>query len=197
MRDPEHASRAVSAALEMQSTLAELRTRFTAQGWPDIQMGIGINTGLMNVGNMGSEFRMAYTVLGDAVNLGSRLEGVSKQYGVGIVVSESTSAAAEGILFRELDLVRVKGRDRPLRIFEPLGPEGAQTARQVHELGVYNEALAYYRTRDWKRAEQRFTELLAAHADNPLFALYRSRVRFFRENPPPERWDGVFTHDTK
>jgi adenylate cyclase len=197
IQDPEHATKAVTAALEMQRTLSGLRTKFVRLGWPDIQMGIGINTGPMNVGNMGSEFRMAYTVLGDAVNLGSRLEGLSKQYGVGIVVSESTSAAAEGVLFRELDLVRVKGRDSPLHIFEPLGLDNTLTARQVHQLAAYNDALAAYRAGGWERADELFAELVVEQAETPLLALYRSRISYFRENPPPDGWDGVFTHVTK
>ena len=87
-------------------------------------MGIGINTGLMNVGNMGSQFRMAYTVLGDAVNLGARLEGQTRIYGVDIVVSEFTQAATEGIAYRELDRIRVKGKEQKVTIYEPLGLEG-------------------------------------------------------------------------
>ena len=122
--DDQHAAHAVAAALEMQQILATLRDEFRAQHWPEVRMGIGINSGPMSVGNMGSEFRMAYTVLGDAVNLGARLEGLTKQYGVGIVVSETTRDAAPGFRYRELDLVRVKGREQPLRIFEPLGVAG-------------------------------------------------------------------------
>ncbi len=118
LRDERHGLHAVQAALDMIRALGEVQEDFKARGWPPIKIGVGLNSGVMSVGNMGSEFRMAYTVLGDAVNLGSRLEGLTKQYGVDIIVSETTKAAAPEYAYRELDRVRVKGKHEPVVIYE-------------------------------------------------------------------------------
>ena len=108
------------AAFDMVKAVAALDAPFKERGWPEIRVGVGIATGDMNVGNMGSEFRIAYTVMGDTVNLGSRLEGLTKQYGVDIIVSDHTARLVPDYAFRELDLVRVKGKNEPVAIFEPL-----------------------------------------------------------------------------
>src|SRR3569623_1994855 len=140
----EHASRAVQTALDMQAALAQLNQEFAARGWPEVKIGVGVNTGRMSVGNMGSEFRMAYTVMGDAVNLGSRLEGITKQYGVGILVGEETRKLVKDVVFREVDKVRVKGKDEPVAIYEPLGVEGAVDKKGLDELKVWNQVLRLY-----------------------------------------------------
>ena len=197
MEDAEHARNGVLAALEMQSTLDRLRPRFIERGWPEIRIGIGLNTGVMSVGNMGSEFRMAYTVLGDAVNLGSRLEGITKQYGVGIIVSETTRAAVPDIVFRELDRVRVKGKELPVSIYEPLGPTDALDPQTLEEATVFAEALAHYRSKAWKAAEKLLDRLQAGAPDSMLYQLYRERINYVRANPPAGDWDGVFRFHTK
>jgi adenylate cyclase len=116
--DPDHAEHGIAAAVEMIANLKLLNEQNRARNWPEIRIGIGLNTGLMSVGNMGSEFRMAYTVLGDAVNLGSRLEGITKQYGVDIIVSEFTHAhAPDKFNYTELDRVKVKGKNEAVTIF--------------------------------------------------------------------------------
>ena len=122
VQDPQHARNAVLAALEMQAALVGLNQKFAPLGWPEIQVGIGINTGQMTVGDMGSSVRLAYTVMGDAVNLGARLESKTKEYGVSILVGQGTQEAAGGIAFRELDCVQVKGKHHAVRIFQPLAP---------------------------------------------------------------------------
>jgi len=197
LADPDHARHAVLAAMEMQSVLAELRPQFMARGWPEIRIGVGVNTGIMSVGNMGSQFRMAYTVMGDAVNLGSRLEGITKQYGVGIIVGENARHKVPGVVFRELDRVRVKGKDEPVAIFEPLGLEGQVDKAVLDELELFGQALACYRGQDWEGAKAGLDALLARSPDSHLYQLYQERVEYFRTNPPGENWDGVFVFQTK
>lgn len=197
LADPDHARHAVLAALEMQTVLAELRPQFMARGWPEIRIGVGVNTGVMSVGNMGSQFRMAYTVMGDAVNLGSRLEGITKQYGVGIIVGEHTRHKVQEVVFRELDRVRVKGKDEPVAIFQPLGLEGQVDKAVVDELELFEQALACYRSQDWDGAEAQLQALLKMAPDSHLYQLYLERVAYFRATPPGENWDGVFVFQTK
>jgi adenylate cyclase len=196
LADREHARNAVRAALGMVARIAELQDEFRARGWPEIRIGVGISSGPMNVGNMGSRFRMAYTVLGDTVNLGSRLEGLTKQYGVDIAVSAATAAAVPDYAFREIDLVRVKGKAEPVAIYEPIGPRTAVSAHEIEDAARLAAALESYRRRAWDEADGILAALEAADA-RPLYAIYRERIRHFRGDPPPAGWDGVFVHQTK
>jgi adenylate cyclase len=152
LRDKNHAQHALNAALQMNAAIKEISAKFSAKGWPAIRMGFGLNTGSMVVGNMGSSFRMAYTVMGDSVNLGSRLEALTKYYGVDIIVSEFVKAQTPDMLYRELDIVRVKGKDKSVTIFEPLGSLEHVTKETVAELSLYREALQHYRNQDWNLA---------------------------------------------
>jgi len=197
VHDPEHGRHALEAALEMESELENVRAAFSARGWPKISIGIGLNTGVMSVGNMGSEFRMAYTVLGDAVNLGSRLEGLTKEYGVTTIVSETTRDAVPGFLFRELDRVRVKGKERPVAIFEPVGPEDGVEKLILDELELFRNGLKQYRMQQWDQAELQMLNLQRAHPERKLYSLYLNRIAHFRQQPPGDGWDGVFTHTSK
>jgi len=195
--NPGHASSAVVAAMNMQRELERLAPRFIGEGWPALRMGIGINTGVMRVGNMGSRFRMAYTVLGDAVNLGARLEGLTREYDVGVIVGETTRGAAAGICFRELDLVTVKGKIEPVAIFQPLCRDEEMDDAARAELALFHEVLPAYRNREWEKAASLIAELTRLSPGLRLYRLYEERIEYFRRNPPSEDWDGVFAFKTK
>jgi adenylate cyclase len=197
VRDAEHASKAVKAGLDMQAALVELNEEFEKKGWPNIQIGVGVNTGQMSVGNMGSQFRKAYTVLGDAVNLGSRLEGITKVYGVGFIVAEATAEKAHEYLYRELDRVRVKGKAEPVTILEAVGLKSEVSEEQRKRTGYFRRFLALYRQQQWDEADNALDELLKEEPASVLYTLYKERIQIFREDPPEADWDGVFTHETK
>jgi len=186
-----HARDAVEAALEMQQRMTPLREQFRARGWPELAIGIGVNTGPMNVGDMGSRFRKAYTVLGDAVNLASRLEGLTKAYGVGILCGDDTRRAAPDFTWREIDRVRVKGRAQALSIWEPLGREIDE--EKAAELARWNEALALYRARNFTMAGK----ILASLPERPLHRNLRDRCTAYLVAPPPADWDGATNFATK
>lgn len=190
---PDHAGRAVASALLMQHSAARLNREFQARGWPALQIGIGINSGLMHVGDMGSRIRRAYTVMGDAVNLGARLEGITKIYGVGIVVSEFTRAQAPQFAYRELDRVRVKGKTEPVAIYEPRGLLLESDALEQTLLANWSRLLELLRARDWDAASAILLEL----PQDGLRALYAERLRRYRAAPPDYDWDGVTSFDTK
>jgi adenylate cyclase len=195
--DPEHARHAVLTALAMQQSVTALAEPFRARGWPPLQIGIGINTGVMTVGDMGSPVRKAYTVMGDAVNLGSRLEGITKEYGVGIVVGEQTREKIADISFRELDRVRVKGKDEPVAIYEPLGLTAELPAATLDELKLWQHALRLYRARDWDQAELQMYNLSQRSPACRLYALYAERIVALRASPPDDSWNGVTIYQTK
>ena len=192
--DENHVQHAVNAALDMVKVLEIVNKKFSEKNWPIINMGIGINTGNMAVGNMGSSFRMAYTVMGDAVNLGSRLESLTKNYGVGIIVSQQVKNQTPAILYRELDIVRVKGRDKPVIIFEPLGVDKQVSIELRDELALYKQALKHYRSKNWDLSEIQFLNLQALHPHSTLYEVYVSRIKQHRRVPPSFNWDGVFNY---
>lgn len=193
--DPKHAQHAVLAALEMQRLAAELSTQFKAKNWPEIRIGVGLNTGMMAVGNMGSSFRRAYTVLGDPVNLAARLEGLTKEYGVGILVSETTKEAAPDIVYRELDRVRVKGKGLAVSIYEPVGSSAEVSAQQLGNIKQFQQALAHYRAQQWDEAVAILQSL--PQADEVLVSLYMNRIAEMRAHTPGAAWDGVTSFTTK
>jgi adenylate cyclase len=197
LTDSEHARHALYAALEMIIELKIIQADFRARGWPEVNIGIGLNTGVMNVGNMGSEFRMAYTVLGDAVNLGSRLEGLTSKYGVNIIVGESTRGAIPEFIFCELDLVRVKGKNEPVAIFEPVGLKHGIDKSVTSELSSYEQALRSFRSLNWDRAEVEFSNLIQSNPGRKLYQVYLDRIMYFRVAPPADDWGGVFDHTSK
>ena len=197
MSDAQHSRNAVLAGLEMQATMQALQPQFRARGWPELNIGVGVNSGRMSVGNMGSDIRVAYTVMGDAVNLASRLEGLTKQYGVDMIVGESTRKACGDLAFRELDRVRAKGKSEPVAIFEPLGPAAALDEARHAELALWHQALKLYRAQQWDMAELQLINLQRMHPTVPLYTAFVGRIAYFRKNPPGAAWDGTWTFDTK
>ena len=195
--DAEHARQAVISAIEMQQACTALREKFRAKGWPDLKIGIGVNTGKVRVGDMGSKVRKAYTVMGDPVNLASRLEGRTKEYGVGIMVGENTERVVKDILYRELDRIRVKGKNEPVAIFEPLCLEAEADKKLKDEIKIWRDALKAYRAQSWDQVEMNLLNLQRMNPDSYLYQMYGERVARFRKNPPGANWDGVTTFDEK
>lgn len=195
--EPCHARNAILAGIEMQQTLEKLQPYFKERGWPEIHVGVGINTGKVSVGNMGSEARVAYTVMGDAVNLASRLEGITKIYGVGVIVGENTRNAVSDFICRELDQVRVKGKDKPVSIYEPIGMPGQVEQAVLEELKMFQQALKLYRKQDWDQAELQLYNLQRLSPECRLYQVYAERIAYFRNNPPGADWDGVYEFKTK
>jgi adenylate cyclase len=195
--DAEHARQGVITALEMQSVAAQLNEKFRAKGWPTLKIGIGVNSGNVRVGDMGSKVRKAYTVMGDPVNLASRLEGRTKEYGVGILVGEGTEKVVKDVVFKELDRIRVKGKNEPVAIYEPLCLESEADKKLKDELKLWRDALKAYRAQAWDQVEMNLLNLQRMNPDCYLYEKYAERVIQFRKNPPGPNWDGVTTFDEK
>ena len=184
---PEHADHACSAAVRMLERLKELNVGFAARGMHTLDIGVGINTGPAVVGNMGADIRFDYTAIGDSVNLASRLEGLNKYYGSHILISGDTRGrVTDGrFTFREVDRVRVKGKQHPIVMYELMIANSDILPR-------FEEGLARYRVRDFIAARAIFEDLAAAHGDGPS-RLYAERCADYMEHPPPGDWDGVYT----
>ncbi len=197
----DHAARAALAAIDMLEKLDEMKKRWAAEGKPVLDIGIGLNSGLMRVGFMGSERMRSYTVLGDNVNLGSRLEGTNKNYGTHIIVSETTYQHARGVAYgRWLDAVRVKGKREPVNIYELLGrlePGGKPPSHMTKLIEVFEAGLRHYRAKQWDQAEGAFKQAIALRGVDPPSTIYLERIAHFRGEPPPAEWDGVYEFKTK
>jgi len=192
-----HAKKACQCALDMIRLLPKINAEFKAQGLPQIDLGVGVNTGDMSVGNMGSETVRSYTVMGDAVNLGSRLEAINKQYGTRIIISEFTYQEVKNdFICREVDWVRVKGKQQPVKIFELIAntSEGVQNRQFLEK---FKAGFEKYHQRNWKEAQQFFKDALESNPSDSPSKLYLERVESYLHTPPPDSWDGVFEMKTK
>jgi len=197
--DDEHAVKACLTALDMQVRLVELREKLKSEGRAELRARVGINSGPMVIGNMGSNRIFDYTVMGDNVNLGSRLEGANKAYGTFIMCSDATRALAkEKIIFRELDLLRVKGKTEGVLVFEIIAKKSDSLSDLKQKaLDVYHQGLDAYKERRWDEGIALFTEALSLDQDDPPSKVYIERCKEFKINPPPDDWDGIFTMRTK
>jgi adenylate cyclase len=195
--DAQHARNGVLAALDMQKECKVLNEKFAARGWPTLKIGVGVNTGNVRVGDMGSQVRRAYTAMGDAVNVASRLEGRTKYYGVGVLVGETTRSAVKDVVFREIDRIKVKGKDEAVSIYEPLGLEGEVERKALEELKLWHQTLRAYRTQQWDQVEVSLLNLQRMNPGCELYTLYADRVTQFRRTPPAAGWEGVTAFDEK
>jgi adenylate cyclase len=194
---PDHALRACRAAVHMLERLAVLQVGWKAAGYPPLEIGIGINTGPMVVGNLGSDVRVDYTVLGDAVNLGSRLEGTNKQYDTRVVIGEATwLQVRDATTCRRLGAVRVKGRHDPVRIYE-LRALGTPSGLEATAIDAFEGALEHWAARRFAEAGAGFEAVLALWPGDATCRLYLKQLERFRAEPPPGDWDGVITMETK
>jgi len=193
IHDPNHAHQAVLAALKMQQKIKTMQADFKQMGIQEVAAGIGIHTGEMNVGDMGSDYRRAYTVLGDAVNLGSRLESLTKFYGIKILVSENTRQQCPDIVFRYIDYVRVKGKQDAIRVYEPIALKTTMNSNQTERYQRHQTAFDAFLSGDWDLAEALFKQLYA-DTQEILYLHYLERLE---EIKTKEEWDGIYTHMNK
>ncbi|MBD3157023.1 CHASE2 domain-containing protein, partial [Candidatus Peregrinibacteria bacterium] len=198
LKQNDHAHRACSVALAMREKLPTLHEKWQREGKPLIDFRIGINTGEAIVGNVGSEKRFDYTIMGDEVNLGSRLEGANKRYGTRIMVSEQTYAMVQDeFIFRPIDIIKVKGKNKAIEVFELVAHTDRLSETGEKLLTQYNNAISLYRNREFKKAYEAFKKALEIHPDDEPSKLYVQRSDILSNYPPPENWDGVFTMKTK
>jgi adenylate cyclase len=197
VEDAMHARNGVLAAIEMQRECEVLNAKFAARGWPTLKIGIGVNSGSVRVGDMGSQVRRAYTAMGDPVNVASRLEARTKGYGLGILVGEATRNIVKDVVFREVDRVKVKGKDEAVTIYEPLGLESEIDKKVLDEMKLWNQTLRLYRTQQWDQVEVSLLNLQRMNPNCGLYKVYSDRVAQLRRAPPPPDWDGVTVFDEK
>lgn len=194
----DHARLAIKSAMEMVTAIVEINAEHRAKGLPEIGIGIGVNTGSMCVGDMGSDIRKAYTVIGDAVNLGSRLEGLSKAYGTDIVISETTrQLAGDDFAWQELDKVRVKGKEQAVAIFRPEGMRAEIDSAKSSELKTWANFVKAYRNQDWDQCDMLMLNLLRMDGKKYLYRIYSERVASMRLLPFDPEWDGATNYETK
>jgi adenylate cyclase len=194
----DHATRACLAALDNQARMTELREEFSRMNLPPVFARIGINTGEMIIGNMGSSQRFDFTVIGDSVNLASRLEGAGKEYGTSIIISEDTYLQTrDAVEVRELDFLQVKGKQQPVRIYELLARKGELDPQKARGYAIFAEGLALYRKAQWEEAIRRFQQALELAPDDGPAKTFIRRCQTYKENLPAGEWDGVYRLTTK
>jgi adenylate cyclase len=195
---PDHAARACRCTVEIQQLMVHLRAGWLKKGLPEIYMRVGLNTGPMVIGNMGSNTRMDYTMMGDSVNLAARLESGGKQYKVYSMISEFTLAAAgDGIAVRELDLIQVVGKVQPVRVYELLGLKGGVDPLKMQVVDLFHQGLKLYRESYWQEAREKFEQALGYDPNDGPSKIFIARCEDFSVDPPGLGWDGVYAMKAK
>lgn len=192
-----HRERALNCALEMLAKTRQMQRHFNAQGLPKIEITIGLNSGMMNVGDMGSEFRRSYTVIGDAVNLGSRIQDTTGYYGVKLIAGSNTCKDQDKFVFRMLDVVKLKGKSECETIYEVVGRRKSIRPYVLQEIEQHRRALAAYFNRDWDLAIELFTNLADNYPEFKTYTIFLERAKDYKQNPPSENWDGSYSFTEK
>ncbi len=198
IESPDHATKACLASLEMHEKLVEMRADWAERGKPEVQVRMGLNTGRMVVGNMGSKMRMDYTIMGDAVNLASRLEGVNKIYGTQLMISQFTHEDVDpNVETRALDQIRVMGKNEPITIYEVLAVKGQLPPEKVEAMDLFAKGLELYRQKNFKEAMTVFKKVLEILPNDGPSHTYIKRSEEYIVEPPPEEWDGIYQMTSK
>ena len=191
--EPEHAKVACVTCLEMKDRLKEFNKKLTKEGIPEINIGIGLNSGEAVVGNMGSFDRFDYTAMGDTINLGARAESINKQYGTMIIITEFTKdKVGDEFTVRELDYVAVKGKKKPVKIYELIGKKEEVDKEELKKIEEYEKGLALYRKKQWDKAAKIFEKL-----KDKASKLMIERCKEFKKSQPPKEWSGAYEMKTK
>jgi adenylate cyclase len=197
LEQPNHAEMACSSSLKMMKKLKELQNKWKREGIPSFDIGIGLNSGEAIVGNMGSSNRFDYTAMGDSVNLASRMEGLNKIYGTNIIITENTQKVVKDKFeTRKLDVVQVKGKKKPVYIYELIFEKDKLSKKHRDFVKLYEESLELYFKKKWKDANKSFQAALKFKDDKASQVLI-DRCKEFVKNPPPKEWDGVWEMKTK
>jgi adenylate cyclase len=192
----EHAKNAILSAIDMQKAMQSLSRQLESEGHPCMSLGVGICTGEANVGNMGSTLRIAYTAMGDTVNVASRVEGLTRYYKVPTIVTESTRTQCTGVVFRSVDKVQVKGRVKSLDIFEPWGEEHQLPPEKLRALEMYEKMYAAYQAGDFSIAAEKLSAYQEMEPDDELAGIYQERIEKLIRQAPSE-WNGITNFEVK
>lgn len=195
--DNNHSKHAIEASLEIFDKMDEINAALIKEELPSVNIGVGIGTGNMSVGDMGSKFRRSYTVLGDIVNISSRLQDLTKFYKVNILVTEMTKESNDHILWRLIDKVAVKGRASAISIYEPICYRSLASSELLDEMNLHDDAISLYFSKDFENARSAFAKLSKEYPSVYIYSLYLKRSIEFIKSPPPADWDGIFIHTTK
>lgn len=198
--DEQHAYNAVITALNMINATEKLTKTFQERNWPAVNIGVGVSTGEMNVGDMGSSYRKAYTVLGDAVNLGSRIESLTKYYGVDILINEETyqEVSEAGVVCRKIDTIKVKGKHKAVNIYQPIGLEQDVDQAMKNDIQQHQKAMVSYMAGNWQQAQEIFAQLQSSSLlSTKVYKIYKARLQTLEGSLADEHWDGVFSHNEK